>query len=64
MQTFVRMPRFILSVQEPNAMLMADSDEGAAMTKVTFQDHVHDVSATGGVAREMPSWSGTLSGTL
>lgn len=41
---------------------MADSDEGAAVAQVAFQEHVHDVSATGGAVREMPSWSGTLVG--
>jgi hypothetical protein len=43
---------------------VADSDEGAAVAQVAFQEHVHDVSATGGAVREMPSWSGTLVGYI
>lgn len=64
MQTFVRGPRFTLSTREPNATLVADSDEGVAVAKVAFQEHVHDVSATVGGVRGMPSWSGTLVGYI
>jgi hypothetical protein len=47
-QMFVLGPRLILGVREYHAKLVADSDEGTAMTSIAFQDRVH-ISTGGGV---------------
>jgi hypothetical protein len=41
MQMFVLGPRLILSVRAYHAELVVDSDEGAGMTSIAFQEHIH-----------------------
>ncbi|KAG1727264.1 uncharacterized protein EDB91DRAFT_1253956 [Suillus paluster] len=45
-QQFVLGPRLILSVRQYHAKLVAESDEGTAMTTIAFQERVHE--STGG----------------
>lgn len=45
---FVLGPRLILGVREHYANLVANSDGGAAMTSIAFQERVH-ISTGGGV---------------
>jgi len=47
-QMFVLGPRLILGVREYHANLVANSDEGTAMTSIAFQERVH-ISTGGGV---------------
>jgi len=44
---FVLGPRLILGVREHNAKLVADSDEGTAMTSIAFQERVHITTDNG-----------------
>jgi hypothetical protein len=48
LQPFVLGPRLILGVREYNAKLVADSDEGTAMTSIAFQERIH-ISTDSGV---------------
>lgn len=47
-QQFVLGPRLILSVRASNAKLVANSDEGADMSTVAFQEGMHDTSTDDG----------------
>jgi hypothetical protein len=47
-QMFVLGPRLILGVPEYYANLVANSDGGASMTSIAFQERVH-ISTGGGV---------------
>jgi hypothetical protein len=54
-QLFVLGPRLILSVRAHYAQLLANSDEGTAMTTIVFQERTHesidsDVSLGGNLA--------------
>jgi len=44
---FVLGPRLILAVREHHAKLVADSDEGAAMTSIAFQERIHITTDSG-----------------
>jgi hypothetical protein len=46
---FVLGPRLILSVREYNAKLVANSDEGTAMTTIAFGERVLQESSGGDV---------------
>ena len=48
MQSFVLGPRLILSIRDYQAKLVANSDEGTAMTTIAFQERVQ-VSTGGNV---------------
>jgi hypothetical protein len=48
MQMFVLGPRLILSVRYSQAKIVANSDEGTAMTTIAFQEPVQ-ISTSGGV---------------
>jgi hypothetical protein len=41
-QLFVLGPRLILSVRAHHAQLLANSDEGTAMTSIAFQERIHE----------------------
>ncbi|KAG2340620.1 hypothetical protein BDR05DRAFT_535075 [Suillus weaverae] len=45
-QLFVLGPRLILSVRAHHARLLADSDEGIAMTTIAFQDRIHELTGS------------------
>ncbi|OAX34912.1 hypothetical protein K503DRAFT_410169 [Rhizopogon vinicolor AM-OR11-026] len=47
-QMFVLGPRLILGVREYYAQSVANSDEGAGMTSIVFQEHIH-ITTGGGV---------------
>jgi hypothetical protein len=47
-QMFVLGPRLILGVREYHAKLVANSDEGAVMTSIAFQEHI-DITTGNGV---------------
>ena len=47
-QMFVVGPRLILSVREYHAELVANSDEGTAMTRIAFQAGIPVSTASGG----------------
>ncbi|KAG1781270.1 hypothetical protein EV702DRAFT_1042394 [Suillus placidus] len=47
-QLFVLGPRLILSVRAHHARLLADSDEGIAMTTIAFQEHIHESNGSDG----------------
>lgn len=46
-QLFVLGPRLILSVRAHHARLLADSDEGAAMTTIAFQERIYESTGSG-----------------